>query len=64
MTTSISIPFTADSGKLVIDGSRQFGPPTEIATDDFKGREPIAWAAAREFLDNAATSGTISISAA
>ena len=63
MSTSTTVSFTADAGKLVLDGSRHFGPPAEIATDDFKGREPLAWAAAQEFNVNGTASGNIVVTA-
>ena len=64
MATSTTVSFTADAGGFNLGGSRFFGPPAEVATDDFQGREPVAWAAAKEFLVNGATSGTVTITAA
>ena len=63
MATSTTVAFTADAGKFTI-GGRTFGPPAEVAGLDFKGREPVAWAAAQEFLVNSVTSGTVTITAA
>ena len=63
MAVSTTVSFTADAGKLVL-GSRTFGPPAEVATGDFQNREPVAWAAMREFVDNGTTSGTVTITAA
>ena len=57
--------FTADAGKVVLDGRRQFGAPAELARNgDFKRREPAAWAAADEFVVNGTTSGTVTTTAA
>ena len=63
MSTTLVIPFTADAGNLVIDGSHTFGPPAELTSDDFKTRSPIAWTAAQEFLNLGAASGTVTITA-
>ena len=64
MATTVTVSFTADAGKITLGGSRTFGPPAEVATGDFKAREPVGWAAANEFLVNGATSGTVTITAA
>ena len=64
MSTSISIPFAARDGELVLDGGRHFGPPAELVKGDFKRREPIAWAAANEFLTSGTTPGVVTITAA
>ena len=64
MTTSISIPFTASDGEVVLDGGRVFGPPAELVRQgDFRRREPVAWAAAEEFHQNGTTSGTVTVTA-
>ena len=69
MSTTTTVSFTADAGKFTLAGSpsagsRSFGPPAEVATADFKHREPVAWAAATEFLVNGVTSGNVTITAA
>ncbi len=64
MATTITVAFTADAGGFTLGGSRSFGPPAEVATDDFSRREPVAWAAAQEFLVNSATSVNVTITAA
>ena len=63
MSTTLVIPFTADAGNLVIDGSHTFGPPAELTSDDFKTRSPIAWSAAMEFNNLGTTSGNVTITA-
>ena len=63
MSTSISIPFTARDGEIVLDGARHFGPPAELVKGDFRRREPVAWAAAREFLSQGTMSGVVTITA-
>ena len=64
MATTTTLSFTVDAAGLDLDGRRFFGPPSELATDDFKRREPIAWAVATEFNVNATASGTVTISVA
>ena len=63
MTTTISISFTADAGGFDLDGSRFFGAPAEHVSEDFKRREPVAYAAAHEFVSLGTTSGTVTITA-
>lgn len=64
MTTTITIPFTADAGGVVLDGSKVFGPPAEIGSNsDFKRRDPVAFAAAQEFNNLGTTSGNVTITA-
>lgn len=63
MSTTLTINFTADAGGFDLDGERFWGPPAEVATEDFKGREPAAWAAASEFNNLGTTSGVITITA-
>ena len=63
MTTIVTINFTADDGSLGLDDSRFFGPPAELLQGDFKRREPIAWAAANEFVELGTTSGVVTVSA-
>ncbi len=63
MTTTVTINFTADDGSVALDGSKFFGPPAELLQGDFKRREPVAWAAAHEFVDLGTTSGVVTISA-
>ena len=62
MATSTTVSFTADAGKFTV-GARTFGPPAEVAGDDFKGREPVAWAIAQEFNNLGTTSGTVTVTA-
>ena len=63
--SSLTIAFTASDAGVVLDGSRTFGDPKELArSSDFKRREPVAWAAADEFVTNATTSGTVTVTAA
>ena len=64
MAITVTVSFTADAGGFDLAGERFFGPPAQVATDDFKGREPAAWAAAEEFNVNGTTSGTVTITAA
>ena len=63
MTTTVTISFTATPGQVVLNGSRFFGPPAELAKGDFQGREPIAWAAAQEFLRNGVEAGVVTVTA-
>ena len=61
---SISISFTATDGSVVLDGGRHFGAPAELVKGgDFRRREPIAYAAATEFLSSGTTSGTVTVTA-
>ena len=62
MSTTISISFTANTGGITL-GGRSFGNPTELVKGDFRNREPVAWAAATEFLRNGTTAGTVTITA-
>ena len=64
MATTTTLSFTADAAGIDLDGRRFFGPPSELATDDFRRREPIGWAVATEFNVNATGSGTVTISVA
>ena len=63
MTTTVTIPFTADAASVVLDGSHTYGPPAELSKDDFKTRDPVAWAAAQEFNNLGTTSGNVTITA-
>ena len=65
MATTVTIPFTADAGNLVMGSgsSPHYGPPAELATNDFQTRDPVAWAAAQEFLSLGTTSGNVTITA-
>ncbi len=63
MSTTLTISFTATPGQVVLDGSRHFGPPAELVKGDFQKREPCAYAAAQEFLQNGTESGTITVTA-
>ena len=63
MTTTVSIPFTADAGNVALDGKKFYGPPAELADSDFQTRDPVAWAAAQEFNNLGTTSGTVTITA-
>ena len=62
MTTTVTINFTASDGGVVLDGARHFGPPADLR-GDFKRREPVAAAAAQEYLTNGTTSGTVTVTA-
>ena len=66
MTTSTTFAYTIDAGNLVFtDTGRTIGLPTEIASDDLRRRDPVAWAAIHEFMGPlAVTSGTVTITAA
>ena len=64
MTTTVTIPFTASPGSLVLDGSRHFGAPAELVKTDLRGREPVAWAAAQEFVANGTAAGVVTVTAA
>ena len=63
MSTTVTISFTATAGSLVMGGSHTYGPPAELAKDDFKTRDPVAWAAAQEFNNLGTTSGVVTITA-
>ncbi len=63
MSTSITVNFTASPGGFDLDGKKFFGPPAELADSDFQTRDPVAWAAAQEFLSLGTTSGVVTISA-
>ena len=70
MTTILTINFTADAGSVGLstgsvglDGSKFFGPPAHLMGTDLKTSNPVAWAAAQEFLNTGATSGTVVITA-
>ena len=63
MSTSITVTFTASAGGITLDGGRSFGNPAELVKGDFRGREPVAWAAAQEFLRNGTTAGQVTITA-
>ncbi len=56
MATSTTVSFTAAAGGFNLGGSRFFGPPAEVATVDFQGREPVAWAAGPSRVPSAALS--------
>lgn len=63
MTTTVTINFTADAGGVGLDGSKFFGPPADLMNTDIKTSNPVAWAAAQEFLSLGTTSGTVTITA-
>ena len=63
MTTQIFVPFTASDDAVVLNVSRVFGPPAELITDDTMRRDPVLYAASREFLDNGVTSGVVTVEA-
>ena len=63
MTTTVTISFTANAAGFDLDGEQFFGPPAELASDDFKTRSPVAWAVAQEFNNLGTTSGTVTITA-
>ena len=63
MTTTLTIPFTADAANVILDSSQHYGPPAELTSDDFKTRDPVAWAAAHEFNNLGTTSGNVTITA-
>ncbi len=63
MSTTLTINFTADAGGVALDGSKFYGPPAEIAKSDFQTHNPVAWAAAQEFLSLGTTSGVVTITA-
>ena len=60
--STFSISFTADTANITI-GNQVYGPPAELANDDFKTHHPLAFAVAQEFLANATASGTIVVTA-
>ena len=62
--TTVTVTFTAKTGEVVLGGSRFFGNPADLVKGDFARREPIAAAAAQEFLSNGTTAGTVTITAA
>ena len=63
--TSVTISFIASDGQVVLNGSKHFGAPAELAkSGDFRRREPCAWVAAQEYLANGTEAGVITISAA
>ncbi len=63
MTTTVTVNFTASAGGFDLDGSHFFGPPAEVGNNDLKTRNPVAYAAAQEFLNLGTTSGTVTITA-
>ena len=63
MTTTVTISFTASAGGVSLDGSKFFGAPAHLMNTDLKNTNPVAWAAAQEFLDLGTTSGTVTITA-
>ena len=63
MTTTVTLNFTANAAGFDLDGNQFFGPPAEVANSDFKTRNPVAYAAAQEFLNLGTTSGAVTITA-
>ena len=64
MTTTISIPYTIDAAGLTLtDTGKVIGIPAGVPMDDLQRRDPVAWAAIKEFQSLATTSGTVTVSA-
>ena len=62
MTTTITIPYTIDSGNLVLtDTGRTMG--TFDPNDDLKNRDPVAYAAMMEFHSLGTASGVVTVTA-
>ena len=65
MSTTLTVSFTASDGGVVLDGTKHFGPPSEVAKGgDFQKREPVAWVAAQEYLQNGTSAGSVTVTAA
>ena len=60
MTTTINIPFTIDSGNLVLTGTGRT-MNTHNPTNDLRDRDPVAYAAMMEFHSLGTTSGTVTV---
>ena len=67
MTFSVTMDFTANDGGLGIisggGGTPFYGPPASLLSPDFFHANPVAHAAAQEFMSNGTTSGTVTITA-
>ena len=64
MTTTISIPYTVDAAGLTLTNTgRVINIPAGNPLGDLQNRDPVAWAAIKEFQSLATTSGTVTVTA-